>query len=495
LKQSKELKMTDNGLAAILGAEKILDAGEVLEAYAEDLSFAPRMVPRCVVRPDSVREVQALVRWANETSTTLVPVSSGPPHFHGDTVPGRDGAVVVDLSGMDRILRVDAKNRVAMVEAGVTFHALVPVLAQEGLRLNLPLLPRREKSVVGSMLEREPVVMPLYQWDAIDPLACIEVIFGTGETFRTGSAAGPGTLKDQWETKQAQINPMGPGQTDFARVVQGAQGTMGIVTWATVRCEKIPTMEKPFLVGADRLDEITDFVYRSLWLKAADMSLVVGGATLAAMMSKDADEFSDMQKALPNWLYFFSLAGFEYFPGERVTFQEKDILDAAGQFNVRPRDAVSGISARELLGALSKPSPEPYWKLRPKGACQDVFFLTTLDRAPKFMETLYGMAAAYGFSAADIGAYIQPMVQGTSCHCEFNLFYDPGDASEAEKVREITMKACDAVLNLGGYFSRPPGDTSDRVYQKDPDSAAVLKKVKGIFDPNNIMNTGKLCFR
>jgi FAD/FMN-containing dehydrogenase len=487
--------MTDNGLDAILDAENIFDAGEILDAYAEDLSFAPRMAPRCVVRPNNARQVQALVRWANETSTTLVPVSSGPPHFRGDTVPGRDGAVVVDLCGMNRVLRVDAKNRVAMVEAGVTFQQLVPLLAKEGLRLNLPLLPRRNKSVIGSMLEREPVVMPLHQWDAIDPLACIEVVFGTGDPFRTGSAAGPGTLKAQWESKQAQVNPMGPGQTDFARVVQGAQGTMGIVTWATVRCEKIPTIEKPFLVGAESIEDLSDFVYKSLWLKAADISLMINSATLAAMMSADAGEFVEMREALPNWLYFFSLAGYEYFPGERVTFLEKDIMDAAGQFSVSPEDAIAGISARELLAKLYDPSSAPYWKLRPRGAFQDLFFLTTMDRTPDFIEAVYGIAEANGFSRSDIGVYVQPMVQGTSCHLEFNLFHDPGDSSGVEKVRETVSQACDAILNLGGFFSRPYGDITDSVYQRDPDTAAALKKVKHIFDPNNIMNTGKLCFR
>jgi FAD/FMN-containing dehydrogenase len=48
--------------------------------------------------------VQKLVKLANETMTPLVPVSSGPPHFRGDTVPGIGGAVIVDLSGMKKII-------------------------------------------------------------------------------------------------------------------------------------------------------------------------------------------------------------------------------------------------------------------------------------------------------------------------------------------------------------------------------------------------------
>jgi FAD/FMN-containing dehydrogenase len=118
-----------------------------------------------------------------------------------------------------------------------------------------------------------------------------------------------------------------------------------------------------------------------------------------------------------------------------------------------------------------------------------------LDKVPKFIGAVCGIAEENGVSAADIGAYVQPMVQGTSCHCEFNLFYDPGDPAEAEKVRKTAAQACDAVLKLGGYYSRPHGDVSDMVFRKDTDTAAVLKKVKNMFDPNNIMNTGKLCFQ
>jgi hypothetical protein len=74
---------------------------------------------------------------------------------------------------------------------------LIPEGFKAGIRLNMPLLPRQSKSVLGSMLEREPVVMPKYQWDVSDPLACTGIIFGTGDEFRTGQAAGPGTIEEQ----------------------------------------------------------------------------------------------------------------------------------------------------------------------------------------------------------------------------------------------------------------------------------------------------------
>jgi FAD/FMN-containing dehydrogenase len=236
-------------LTRIVGAGNVSDDPAVLEEYSSDVSFANRVRPVCIVKPADTKQVQKLVNLANETRTPLVPVSSGPPHFRGDTVPGIGGAVVVDLSRMKKIISVDRPRRVAMVEPGVTFGELIPAAEKEGIRLNMPLLPRKSKTIVGSLLEREPVIMPKYQWDISDPLACVEVIFGSGDEFRTGQAAGPGTVEEQWKVGGIQKAPYGPGVASWHRIIQGSQGTIGIVTWASMRCELLPSLEEPFVVG------------------------------------------------------------------------------------------------------------------------------------------------------------------------------------------------------------------------------------------------------
>jgi FAD/FMN-containing dehydrogenase len=86
------------------------------------------------------------------------------------------------------------------------------------------------------------------------------------------------------------------------------------------------------------------------------------------------------------------------------------------------------------------------------------------------------------------------MVQGVSCHCEFNLFYDPTNAREVTRVEELYTQAGEALMNVGAFFSRPYGALADMVYRRDGETTAALRKVKLIFDPNNIINSGKLCF-
>ncbi|MGB2798911.1 MAG: FAD-binding oxidoreductase [Dehalococcoidia bacterium] len=480
-------------LIAIVGAENVFDDPENLELYSRDMSFVRPMKPQYVVKPQNAEEVQGIVKWANNSGMPLIPVSSGPPRFRGDTIPTLGGAVV-DLSQMKRIIRINRRNRVAMVEPGLTFGELQPELEKEGLRLPMPLAPRSSKSVIGSLLEREPTIIPKYQWDISDPLLCTEVVFGTGDLFRTGEAAGPGSLEDQWASGQAQTNPMGPFQVDFFRLIQGAQGTMGIVTWASVRCELLPQAHKLLLVPSDRLEGLIDFAYRLLRARLGDELLLLNSFNLAALLGEDADQIRSLREALPPWILIIGIAGYERLPKERIEYQEKDIMDIAQQFGVEPVSAVPAVSAREVLKALSKPSGEPYWKLRFKGGCHDIFFLTTLDRTPEFIGAMYQMAEAKGFHTADMGIYLQPQMQGRACHCEFNLSCDPNNPKEVDRVRDLLTSASENLMKLGAFFSRPYGPWADMAYRRDAESAIASRKVKGIFDPNNVMNPGKLCF-
>ena len=187
---------------------------------------------------------------------------------------------------MKKIVFVDRPRRVAMVEPGVTFGELIPAAEKEGIRLNMPLLPRATKSVVGSMLEREPVVMPAYQWDISDPVACLEVIFGNGEDFRTGQAAGPGTVEEQWAVGGVQKAPYGPHVAAWHRLVQGAQGTMGIVTWASLRCELLPSLEEPFVVGSAQLDPLLEMADWLIRLRMVNECFVLSSTDLAAMFAQ-----------------------------------------------------------------------------------------------------------------------------------------------------------------------------------------------------------------
>jgi FAD/FMN-containing dehydrogenase len=487
--------IAEDKLVEIVGAGNTTREQAMLEEYSRDMSFANPVKPACVVKPRNMAEIEQIVKLANETLTPLVPVSSGPPHFRGDTVPSIGGAVIIDLSGMKKIIRIDRMNRVAMFEPGVTFEELIPAVAREGLRLNQPLLPRKSKSVVGSMLEREPVVMPKYHWDIGDPLACVEVIFGTGDMFRTGAAAGPGTLEEQWAAGGAQKEAAGPSAFSLYRVIQGAQGTMGIVTWASVRCELIPGLEEPFLIGSSKLDKILEMVHWLVRLRLANECFVLNNANLATIMAKKwPGDYREIKDTLPPWVLFFNIAGYEYLTEERVSGQINDMTEIAQRVGLEPVHAIGEVSAYELLEVVKRPSREPYWKLRHKGTSHDIFFLTIYDNLPGLLSTMHDEAHGMGYPTSEMGIYLQPIVQGTNCHCEFNLFYDPENQSESARIRELSDRVIMSLMAKGAFFSRPYGTSARKIINRDAATVNALKKVKSILDPGNIMNPGKLCF-
>ena len=487
--------ITQDKLTEIVGAGNINVEQPTLEEYSKDMSFVNAVKPGCIVKPKTMADIEAIVKLANETLTPLVPVSSGPPHFRGDTVPGIGGTIIVDLSGMKKIIKVDRTNRVAMFEPGVTFDELIPAVAKEGLRLNMPLLPRMSKSVTGSLLEREPVVMPKYHWDIGDPLACVEVIFGTGDMFRTGAAAGPGTLEEQWAAGGAQKEAAGPSAFSLYRVIQGAQGTMGIVTWASARCELIPELEEPFLIGSSKLNDLLEMVNWLIRLRLVNECFVLNNTNLAAIMAKKwPGDYRELKDTLPPWVLFFNIAGYEYLADERVSGQIVDMKEIAQRVGLEPVQTIGEISASELLKAAQGPSEEPYWKLRHKGACHDIFFLTIYDNLPGLVDTMYDEANAIGYPTSEMGIYLQPIVQGTNCHCEFNLFYDPKNRSESACVKELSERIVTSLMAKGAFFSRPYGTNTGTIINRDAATVTALKKVKTVLDPNCIMNPGKLCF-
>ena len=170
----------------------MLGAPSTVETYASDMSFVGKVAPQFVVKVDTAEVIQALVRAAKETVTPLVPVSSGRAalswrHSAGDRRCHRTR----DMSGMKKIDWISRTERVAVFEPGVTFGELIPAVAKEGLRLNMPLRPRSTKSVIGSMLSREPVILPRYHWDVGDPLGSTEVIFGHRGHVPHRSSGGP----------------------------------------------------------------------------------------------------------------------------------------------------------------------------------------------------------------------------------------------------------------------------------------------------------------
>jgi hypothetical protein len=216
-------------------------------------------------------------------------------------------------------------------------------------------------------------------------------------------------------------------------------------------------------------------------------------ANLAYILGRTADKIKTLKSQLPEWVAILTIAGRTELPAERVEFQSKDIQEMAQHFGLELKEEIPGATGKQALELILNSSPEPYWKLGYKGGNQDIFFVTTLDKASGFIKTMNTAADTAGYPVADTGIYIQPRHQGVNCHLEFNLPYS-NTPKELSLVQELYVKASEALMSQGAFYTRPYGIWANMAFKKDSQSTAVLKNIKNIFDPNGIMNPGKLCF-
>ena len=488
-------KRIHDTVARAVDAKRISSDPKRLNEYAGSQSFLSGSPPLFIVTPKDTHDVKNVIEAANKTGFSVLASSSGMPKLRGDTVPRSDNCVILDMREMNRILRVDQQNKVAMVEAGVTFDQLVAETRKHGLRPLMPLLPKASKSVVAACLDREPITMPKYHWDSSDPLLCTETVFGSGDVFRTGAAAGPGSLEEQWESGQAQKNPLGPSQFDPFRLIQGSQGTIGVVTWATVKCETLPSVQRAYFVGSDTIEPCLNFLQPLLKRRLGDDLLIVDRTTLAAALKKSPTEIESMRRSLPPWITILTMSGKGNLAQDEIDYVDGDVKDIARAAGVRLVSSLGPVTAENVLSLLGRCSEDPYWKLRLRSGCQEVFFLTTLEKIPSMVSAFAAVAKSHGFSES-YGTYVQPAVQGCSFHVEFDMFYDATDSSERERARTLYSEACESLLSRGAYFSRPYGPFVDRVYEKSSaQTRKAMRTVKSIFDPHGVLNPGALCFK
>jgi len=483
-----------DSLQAIFGKANVDNDPARMEAYARSHSFEPGFRPWFAVKPADAPQVEKLVKWANETKTPLVPVSSTGEKLRGDSVPGVPEAVVADLSGMNRILNVNRQQRIAVIEPGVTYGQLNKELAKQNMTVAGSLKPKAGQSVLTDVLEAVPRLNPMIQWSFFDPLRCAEVIWGDGTRMSTGEAAvGPLDLREQWDKQQWQVQYMGPWMTDYFRLLTQAQGSMGIVTWVSLKTAVKPLLHQLFLAAADSLSDLEGFVYKAMWTRFPDEVFILNNMQTASIIGKSEAEINSLKEVLPPWIVCVGVAGREIVPEARFEARSKDLVDIAQANGLDLREGVSNLSGRALYEeAAGVDNGKVYWKDIYSGSHQSLFFLTQLDKCGLFLKAVREIAEDHGYPAENIGVYIQPKHLGSCYHMEFTFPYDPGSENQTARMIDLIETAGLCVSDMGGYFSRPYGKWAGIQLNKDAQSVMALQKLKKIFDPNGVMNPGRM---
>lgn len=461
---------------------------ETLEKYSKDFSFFIGEVPKCIAWVTQNNQIEMLLKLANKYKFKIIPVSSKSIYrMHGDTIPRKKDSIILNLSKMDKILEIDRKNKAVKIQPGVTYQKLLKKLEHRDLKLLSPLHPRAQKSVLMGALDREPITIPRYHWDSSDPLLCTELFFGSGHFFRTGSAAGPGTIEQQQKMGQAQINPMGPTQFSPYRIIQGSQGSIGVVLWGTLKIELKPDIQEVYHLQSNNLAELLELQYYLIRNRLCDELLILNNINLACLLQEESEKILSVKDSLMEWNLIYVISGYGELAKERIKYLKGDIAEIIEDLQLN-KDIVKDLNRKEKILHFLTTSTQNPWRFRLKGAVQDIQFLINYqkidDSISLVMENIQN----------EVGVYIQPINQGTSYYCELDVFYNP-QKDDKKKIKKIYYNVTEKLIHNGCFFNRPYDILSNLIYKnQDAITVDVLRKVKHIFDPNNILNPGVLCF-
>jgi hypothetical protein len=481
-----------NELKAVIPSDQISSEPKLTGSYTADETSVTELgeKPAWVVYPRDTKDVQRIVSFSSKHKIPIVPCSSR-IHFYGRTIPSVGGAMIVNLSRMNKIIELDPRNKVAMIEPGVTFGQLENA-RDSGVLPLFPLCPPEQKAVLTSYLEREPLLIPKLEY--YEPILSMEVVLPTGEVLGTGSASvGESKFADY-------VVPFGPG-LNWNLIFQGAQGTLGIVTRATVKVEPLPKVNKLHVFGSNDLGPILEATYGAQRLMLGNECLILNQTDLSSILSNDGKrggvsrQRSQTWKS-PQWVMIISLQG-AVLPEDKVRQEEQALREVIGKHKLGSSSPLLRPLTSVLPSKLGFSSKGEYWKSSRKGGFQDIFFLTTMDKVEKFNSIINEtMSANLGQSLENgIGCYIQPVAGGRACHLEYTIFYDSSNTDETKAVKNTSERLASEFASKGAFFSRPYGKHISRmVYDGNPMYAEALRRVKKILDPNGIMNPGKLCF-
>ncbi len=448
-------------------------------------------LPICILRPGSTDELGAIIRYANEAGLSLAVSSSTGAHRKGG-ITNQGELILIDLSHWRRIDLIDRRNRVCRVEPGVTYSELAAALAAHGMTIPMPLSPRDGKSVLAAVMDREPSTWANKQWDSSDPVCSTEFYFGSGERFRTGAAGGPGSIEKQRHSGGAQKHSAGPSQTDFHRVVQGSQGTMGIINWITLRTEIMPTVQEAYLVGVKRLGDLLDYVYTVQRGLLGEQTFILNRTAAAMLMSNEnAHTFEEIGYSLPEFICLQNIAGFERLPQGRLAYHKQDIERIAQKVNLLLESHIGILSAAELLDKATHTCGKTDWRDTLSGGCLSIFFQSTLNRMPALLDVFLEAASGFGIKGPEVGVYIQPMVQNHACHMELMIPFEPNDAERMERLYQLERQATARLMESGAFFSRPYDSAAELVWAQNPGNTRLVRLIKGVFDPNQVLQRGK----
>ncbi|SFK42509.1 FAD-binding oxidoreductase [Lysobacter sp. cf310] len=446
-------------LAELLGEGWLTDPGERL-AYAYDNSRREAL-PDAVALPRTREQVQALVRACRAHRVPVVARGRG-TNTTGASVPVAAG-VVVSFERMDRILAIRPGDRCAVVEPGVLNGELQSALKPHGLFWPPDPTSAAFSTVGGNLACNAGGPRAVKYGASRDNVLAITAVAGTGELIVCGTATTKGSTG-----------------YDLHRLLVGSEGTLALIVEASLRLTPSAPQRRALraiyrdvssaALAVARLmaQPVTPSMLEFMDGDALRLARDVGGADLpheaGALLMVEADGDAD---TLPQAIEALKRA-------------------AAGEGLLALDDAADE-AAREKLWAARKALSPALRTLAPGKINEDV--VVPVSRIPELVDGVQALAREFALPIVCFG-------HAGNGNLHVNLLYDPADADQSLRANAAMARVFALALGLGGTLSGEHGiGLAKREFMAqaiDAPTLALMRQLKAVFDPEGILNPGKL---
>lgn len=232
-----ESKILISSIKEIIPADRIITNGNNLKVYSHDESDIRPVIPLCAIRPVSSKEIQDIVGIARSLRIPITPRGGG-TSLEGSSIP-TNGAIVLDLSLMNKVIECVPEERRIKVEPGVIFSNLNRFVAQYGLFFPPTPGGSQHSATIGGMVSTDASGIYAIKYGGTRPWVLgLEVVIGTKEILRLGS-----------------ICPKTSSGIDLKNLFIGAEGTLGVVTEIDLRLAPLPEKRAQICALFHKLDE------------------------------------------------------------------------------------------------------------------------------------------------------------------------------------------------------------------------------------------------
>ena len=448
-------------LAAAVPGGQVLTGDDIPDDYTHDeaLTAAPHR-PLAVVRPSTTAEVAAVLELANELRVPVTARGSG-TGLAGGCIAGPDG-IVLSLERMNRILEIDDDNMVAVVQPAVTLTELDEATAAH--RLVYPVYPGENSASLGGNVATNAGGMRAVKYGVTrNQVLGLEAVLPTGQVIRTGGKFVKAT-----------------SGYDLTQLIVGSEGTLAVVTQVTVRLHPRPAHSATVLAPFRSLAEVSAAVPRIVASGVQPLLLEYVEATAMAATTAnvglDLGISEDVRSAAVAYLFVVV----EQHDAGRLDEDVETVATLLGDLGAVDVYVLPPAAAAQLLDAREK----AFWVAKQFGAQDILDVVVPRASIPDYLETVARLAAEQ-----------EAFVAGAGHAGDGNVHlsvYQP----DPERRSAVIHGILEAGIALGGAVSAEHGiGTEKKQYfldLEDPVKIELMRGIKRVFDPNGILNPGKL---